>query len=463
MKYIFTTVAIFLSVTMSNGQFDPAFEEYLEETMIFIDEEVNPVGLSISVRSGDNVWNNAIGISSIEDSLSIASIFAMGSITKTFISAGILKLMEENRLSLSDPIHMYLPSFENIDSNVTIKELLYHTSGIHDYSFHPDYYSILGLEQNQFYQYSPEETLEQFLLEEEFERGTQQEYSNTNYVLLGMIITEISGRAFYEEIFDAFNIAEEYPSISYPPFNSDVSDLANLWSDFGNGFENIQESGIGLDGLFSTAGASGAFAATAADLAKWGYDLYSGKLLKESTMDSLYDYHPLLLWGALEYGLGVFNIETSCEINAVGHDGAIFYGSDLAYSEELDLSVAVMTNDSDGLPEIGGFLTIKEEIFCAYKEFLITNSEEIIEEDEVEIYPNPVNDILNINLPQSFDQSTQIEIYNEIGSLVHFQKMRNEDRFNMQIDCFDEMARGFYFIKVFDNDNSYTERLIKTN
>lgn len=460
MKYFFNlTIAFFLFISVSYGQFNSTFQTFLEESMIFIDEEIDPVGLSISVRSGDNVWNGAIGISSVEDSLTNSSILAMGSITKTFISAGILKLMEEDMLTLSDPLHLYLPSYDYIDSTVTIKELLNHTSGIHDYSRHPDYWNIIGIDSNQFYTYSPEEVLEQFLLEKNFDRGTMQEYSNTNYVLLGMIITEIANRPFYEEIFETFNISENYPSISCPPFNSEISELANLWIDLGQGLQNAAELGIGLDGLFSSAGASGAFAGTPSDLSQWGYDLYSGALLNESSMDSLFEFHPFLMWNG--YGLGVSNIPTDCGVNAVGHNGAIFYGANLAYSEELDLSVAIMTNDGNGLLDIGGVGTINDEIICAYKNSLITTSNEIIENAAVEIYPNPVTDIININLPKEFSPSPQLEVYNKMGAMVYSQKLQDANQQTLQIDCFANQAKGFYFIKIYGKENIYTKKIIK--
>jgi len=463
MKYLLNfTIAFFLFVSVSNGQFNSTFQAFLEESMIFIDEEVDPVGLSISVRSGDKVWSRALGISSSEDSLTNSSKFGMGSITKTIISAAILKLMEENKLKLSDPLHFYLPSLENIDSTVTIKELLNHTSGISDFCKHPNFFDVVLADENQFYSYSPEEVIEQFVLSKQFDRGTDQRYSNTNYILLGMIITEIADRPYYEEIFEIFDMEQKYPSISCPPFNSEMSELADVWSDLGQGIQNISELGVGLDGLFSAVGASGAFAGSASELSQWGYDLYSGNLLSESSMDSLFDYHPFLLNGVDEYGLGVLNISTSCDVNTVGHDGFLLYTSDLSYSKDLDLSVAIITNDNgDGFSQIGGLATIRDEIICAYENSLITSSEDIVEEVNVEIYPNPVSDIININLPQNFNQSVEVEVYDEIGSLVYTQKLQNDNQQTLQIHCFAEQAKGFYFIKIFDQENAYTEKVIK--
>ncbi len=453
----------FFSFSISQGQFNSAFEEFLEESMIFLDNEIDPVGLSISVRSGANVWNGAIGISAVNDSLTTSSVLALGSITKTFVSASILKMMEEDKLSLSDPIQMYLPSYEYVDSTITIKELLNHTSGIYNYTNNPQFWDSIFTEQNQFYTYSPEEVLEGFVLDPIFERGTAQEYSNTNYLLLGMIITEISERPFYEEIFETFNVSQAYPSLSYPPLTSEISDIADLWFDQGAGIENVTELGIGLDGMFSSAGSAGAFVATANDLSKWGYDLYSGNLLSESSMDSLFDYHPDFSDEDLKFGLGVFSSFADCGVNSVGHDGRILYQANLTYYEEYDLSIAVMTNDGVGYPEIGGLFGVTDEIICAYKESLVTSADDVVVVSEVDDYPNPVNDILCIKLPATFDQSVQIEIYNELGNIIYAQEIRNENQEVLQVNGFDQFPKGFYILKIFDADNSYSQKLIKAN
>ena len=463
MKIILTILVAFsFSISTSFGQFNASFEEFLEEAVVFIEDEINPIGLSISLRTGDKEWSRTIGISSSEDSLTTSSIFAMGSITKTFVSAGILKMMEEERLSLSDPLHLYLPSFEFIDSTVTIEQLLNHTSGFYNYTSNPIYFDFIGTDENQVYNFSPEEVLEKFVLEEVFEKGTDQQYSNTNYLLLGMIITEIAGRPYYEEIFEFFAIPQNYPTINCPPFTSDLNDLVDVWYDLGGGTINLSELGVQLNGLFTTAGSAGAFVGTASDVSQWGYDLYSGKLLSQSSMDLLFDFHPFLLDDIDDYGLGVFGITTSCGVNAVGHGGNILYEADLAYSEELDLSVAIMTNDEIGFYDFGGVSTITDEIFCAYKNSLTTSLVDKTNTEDVEISPNLITDIFTIQLPQKFDQNVQVEVYNEIGSLIYTKKFLKTHAQILSIDCLSNQARGLYFVKIHNEDYSYVEKLIKT-
>jgi len=458
---VYTLLVFFLLNNFALAQFNQQFIELLDEAMSELDSTINPKGLSIAVMSGNDIWSGAIGVSAAQDSLNNNSLLAMGSITKTFISAEILGLMEEDKLALNNPIHYYLPAFENIDSSATIKELLNHTSGIYNYTDNPIFFDSVFSDTGQWHIFSPEEVIENFVLSASFERGTKQEYSNTNYVLLGMIISEITNKPYYEAIFERFNIAENYPTINVPSFNSDPTDLANLWFNLGFGLQDVEAVGIGLHGLFSSAGAAGALACTPTDLVKWGYDLYTGKLLNASSMDSLFDYHPFQLFGQTDYGLGVFSTTSECGVMSVGHSGGILYTANLFYSEEFDLSVCVMTNDGDGITELGGVIGITEEIICAYQEASMTSSSESNQATALHIYPNPTQDILNIRIDDSFGPEIQINIYNELGSLVLSQTTRIAKSEVIQINALRQWPSGMYFIQLKNGSQTYTEKIIK--
>jgi len=294
------------------GQINNSFEEFLEEGLDVIINEFDAVGISIAVIAGDEEWAGAGGISSEEDSLNTRHVLALGSITKPIVSACILGLMEEDRLKLSDPIHLYLEDREHIDSTITIKELLYHTSGVFDYTTHPTFFDTLFQYDSKVF--NVEEVLDTFLLEPVFSRGVKQEYSNTNYLLLGMIIEQITGRPYYEEVIARFNLEQDYPSVSVVPYLQEPNDLAHLWFDIGFGQIDFQEVGISLNSLFSSATSAGAFVSTPMDLAKFGRDLLSGQLLGEAAMDSFYLYHPYQLSGQVDYGLGVVRSNTYCGV-----------------------------------------------------------------------------------------------------------------------------------------------------
>lgn len=462
MKQIFTVIILIFSLGCSYGQFAPGAIELFDGILESIEDEVGLIGISLSIKSGQDEWSGATGVSSADSILTTSSTFGMGSVTKTFISAAILKLSEDGELGLDDPIGDYLQSFDHVDSTITIREMLNHTSGIFDLCKYPSFFDTVFTDQNQIYKYSAIEVMEQFILDPVFERGTSQEYSNTNYVLLGMIISEIANRPYYEEIFDMFDIATNYPSISCPPFNSDISDMAHIWAAPGAEVVDIFELAIGLDGLFSAVGASGAFAGTPLDVARWSYDLYSGNLLNDASMEELFDYHPFLLNGSDQYGLGVLNLATSCNIDQVGHDGFLLYSTEMGYAEAYDLSIAIMTNDNSGnVANIGGLLNVRDAILCEYAEIISTSTDDEVLPEQIRIHPNPAADYVNISLPYTNSSAVTIRIYDNLGALVYQKIIPENIPKEIEIENFKNFQSGVYYVAVYGKNYKYCEKLIK--
>jgi len=371
--------------------------------------------------------------------------------------------MEEGKLTLNDPLSLYLDEYQNIDQEVTIKQLLNHTSGIYNYTDNEAFFEdVLNASMSDFIQ--PEEILDLYVLEPLFIRGAQQEYSNTNYILLGMIISEIAERPFWLEINDRFDLSNKYPSISIPPFDSNLDILAHLWADVGTGvLTDIQEFGIDLTGLFSSAGAAGAYAAKPKDLNKWIHDLYSGKILKSSSMDSLFTYPNFILDEEANYGLGVLEFNLDCGIKMVGHSGGIIYTAYAGYVEAHDLSITVMTNDGNGIEEIGGVIGIAIELACAYEEYITTSTSDLKQTSVAKIFPNPTTGILNIEMEALDSPIEKIEIYGELGRLLSVETFTGGQTNKVSINCFEKFDSGVYILKIYTGDSVVTERVVKVD
>ena len=119
---------------------------------------------------------------------------AAGSITKTFTAAMILQQSEAGLLNLDDPLHRWLENFDHVDSTITIRQLLNHTSGLHNLTNSPAFIvSVLNADSRSW---SPEELISTFLLSPRFTPGSEWHYSNTNYLLLGMILENVTGHSY---------------------------------------------------------------------------------------------------------------------------------------------------------------------------------------------------------------------------------------------------------------------------
>ena len=177
-----------------------------EELQHVLDAELdrqNGIGISVAIRMPRrSPWHGVSGVSYDTTPLTSSMLFGIGSVTKNFVAALILQLAEEGRLSLDDALGKYLANYANINSAITIRQLLNHTSGIFDFIKHPSIWDTIFA--NRLKIWTPEEILETFVLQPYFSPGTGWHYSSTNYILLGMIVKEITGSKVSAELRERF-------------------------------------------------------------------------------------------------------------------------------------------------------------------------------------------------------------------------------------------------------------------
>jgi D-alanyl-D-alanine carboxypeptidase len=182
-------------------------------------------GITLRVRDERGEWTGAAGRSEIgaDAKPPIGGHVRIGSNTKTFTAALALRLVAEGRLALDRPAAEYLPAFD-IDPRVTVRMLLQHTSGIFNFTgeFYPDGTVVAGIPStiagrewvdSRFTTYAPEELVRLALSKPaRFEPGTDWSYSNTNYVIVRLVIEAITGRPVADEmqrlIFEPLGLSE---------------------------------------------------------------------------------------------------------------------------------------------------------------------------------------------------------------------------------------------------------------
>jgi len=216
-----------------------------------------------------------------------------------------------------------------------------------------------------------------------------------------MIIEEITERPYYEEIIDRFNLEEDYPSITVAPQIQDINEMAHLWADLGT-------------------------------------------------------------FGQIEYGLGVWAWETFCGTTFVGHSGGIIYTANLAYVEEYDLTVAVMTNDGDQIDELDGVIGITEEIICEY-ETSLTNTNELVQADySLQVYPNPFDQFITLEYHNDSFDPLRLEIFNELGQLIETKEYSDQQTINENVLSDPGITSGIYYLRFTIGDKNECIKVIKT-
>ncbi|HEX2363243.1 MAG TPA: serine hydrolase domain-containing protein [Jiangellaceae bacterium] len=271
--------------------------------------------------------------------------FRVASITKLFVATVVLQLVEEGRLGLDDPVAVYIPDFRHV-RDVTIRQLLNHTSGIPDYTRTEHFHE--GLLEHRDHVWSTDELLGLVAdVRRDFAPGTDYLYSNTGYLLLGRVIDTVTGSTWAAEvrrrIFEPLRLQHTYVAGAEPVPGGVLPGYIDV--DMDGDVENV-ETGRPWPALETAEGPAGAVVSTAGDLAVFADALFRGRLLSASTLKQMVAegaHHPR----NANYGLGVEISRPDYRLTVWGHGGfTIGFKSTLWYMPQQDLVVVVLANDA---------------------------------------------------------------------------------------------------------------------
>ncbi len=325
----------------------PTIEERLQTIM---DSKVGPdklVGAAASVRvNGVERWNLSGGQSDVNTIMNSNMRFGIASITKTVVAACILKLEEEGLLSTDDTIADHIEiSNPHVDNSITIHQLLNHLSGLDGYMVQ-ELWNMVEADYNTPLTY---ETLTGFILPPYFEPGDDYAYSNSNYLLLGMIIEAASGQTVGQVMRSRFWDPLQLNNTYFGRDETIQGPVAAPWRD-GNGdgtLTNIMdEYGPAYHSVFFTA--ADVFT-NVSDLSHWAYYLYTGNALTEASRQKMLNFITIdsgsPYWDG--YGLGVRRIYMTSGIEYWGHTGGMRgYGSFMLYDPISGVTIAMLNNQS---------------------------------------------------------------------------------------------------------------------
>jgi D-alanyl-D-alanine carboxypeptidase len=300
-------------------------------------------GISIAVaRNGVPVHSRGYGLAEIGEGVPVepSSVFRVGSVTKQFTAAAILRLEEQGRLSLDDEIVHHLPEFPTQGHRVTVRHLLNHTSGIRSYTSLGPRWALRMAED-----LSPDEVVALFRDEPfDFAPGERYLYNNSGYFLLGMIIERVAGVPYAEYIDREFVRELGLDGTRYCPNEPDSGDAHGYAP--GNGSGPIPAPSLSMTHPF----AAGALCSTAEDLVRWSHALASGRVVSDETFRRMTTPATLPSGTPITYGYGLL-VGRLDDTRRVSHGGGINgFASYLAEFPEHGLSVAVLANSHAAAP-----------------------------------------------------------------------------------------------------------------
>jgi CubicO group peptidase (beta-lactamase class C family) len=297
-------------------------------------------GVSIAViRRGEVVKRAAYGRASLELDAPARpeTVYEIGSITKPFTAVTVLKLMEEGKLALEDPVSKFLDALPEAWRSVTIEQLLAHTSGIPSYTSATDFIELSRQVrgQRQILDLVGGKPLD-------FEPGERWSYNNTGYFLLGMVIEKVEGtsyeRALRRVILDPLDMRQTRAGGPTPVVPGRA-----------RGYSRMGEVWVNRDPLQPTvAFSAGCLLSTVDDLVKFDRGMRSGLLLSEETFSRAWQAGTVRSGTPTRYGLG-FTVHERQGQPYRGHNGGTpGFSSSWMWFPKLDLSIIVLTNASSG-------------------------------------------------------------------------------------------------------------------
>ncbi len=311
-------------------------------------------GVSVAILWDDGrSWVGASGLRNVAtaDPMTPGTAFALASVSKTFTAAVVLELVQEGKLALDQSVAPLLPAF-GLDRRITVRMLLDHTSGL------PDFFLGKGVDEALLEDTGATWTASAswgYVAKKHAVPGTTWAYSNTNYLLLGQLVTAITGRSLAWEVrtrlLNPLGLSTAYYQAAETP--REAGAVAYLLLPGSGGGWVAKPVAPASDvmpfrSVVTAAGGAGSIAATALDAARWMRAWAGGQVLSPGMQaQMLADIaRTVRLHAAIPYGLGIQRV-TLNGYSALGHSGRYLGMRDVVrYLPAAGVTIAVLTNQS---------------------------------------------------------------------------------------------------------------------
>ena len=302
----------------------------------------NEPGASVLVMKKNKVlFKKGYGIANIntQEAIKTNTNFRLASITKQFTAMSILLLEKRGRLSLNDSLHKYFTSFPNYGKNITIKDLLTHTSGLIDYE------DLMPA--NQIVQLHDTNCIQLMYMVDSlyFPSGTKYKYSNTGYSILSLIVEQVAGIPFAQFLKEnIFNKLGMKTSVAFEEGKSKVENRAYGHSYSKGTWTQTDQS------LTSAVLGDGGIYTNVEEYAKWIKANWSYKLIGPAMQNRAWSSTKLNNGTLVDYGYG-WHVEDFLNITHPYHDGSsIGFRNSVGLFPEKKLMIIILTNRNEHDP-----------------------------------------------------------------------------------------------------------------
>ena len=304
-----------------------------------------PGAAVVVTRRGRVIYAAARGLADLDKNRPITpdTVFKLGSIAKQFTAAMVLQLVAEGRISLDDPISRFFPDFPEPARGATVRQLLNHTSGIHDYTKVPGWIVRAGTRPFT----TAELVAEARKLGSKAEPGRSWEYNNAGYMMLGAIAEKVTGQAWHELLATRITGPLGLRSIAYGPLEEAAPALARGYT------KEKGETRPAGSAHPSLPHAAGGLVGSVRDLAEWAHALHHGRVVNPHLYQQMIQPARLADGSTAPYGFGLRLREIRGR-RALVHGGAgRGLDTDSVYIPSEELFVAVFANSDSPATDPG--------------------------------------------------------------------------------------------------------------
>ena len=337
----------------------PATRRALQKRLDQLRERYGVPGISVTMLFPDgSSWVGVSGLANVaaKAPVTASTSFAIASVSKTFTAALVLALAHDGTIDLDESVRTYLPDVK-VNAKITVRQLLDHTSGLRDYFFHPAIDKKLLTDRGRVWDTAD---AMKHVGKAYFKPGTGWHYSNTNYLVLGMLAERVGGAPLADQVRARFLEPLGLRHTWYQPTEEASADGAH-----GYRFESTAKDAPAIDlsdgsafmpftSVVTAAAGAGGFASNSTDLVRWVRALYAGAVLSQESVDAMVGdisrtapYKP-----RVPYGLGVQRQDID-GFPSLGHSGRLLgFRSVVRWLPEEDVAIAVVSNQSRTDPGI---------------------------------------------------------------------------------------------------------------
>lgn len=302
-----------------------------------------PGGALGIIKNGKLIYASGYGMSDLEHDIpnDKTSVYRIASTSKQFTAACILKLVEQEKLSLDNTLDMFYPSFPSYAKKITISHLLHHTSGIRDYL---TLSALKGMGDNDHY---TDKDIMSWLTSQtslNFEPGAEHIYSNSGYWLLGQIVNKASG----------MNMADYAAKEIFKPLGMTHTQFLNdhntIVKNRAAGYSPNRDGGYRINMTTLDMIGDGGVLTTIEDLHKWDNSFYSSTVLNKKFWRMMTERGVLNNGDTISYASGL-SIEPYKGLKTISHGGAfVGYRAEILRFPEEGFTVIILANRADANP-----------------------------------------------------------------------------------------------------------------